>query len=448
MGAGQLDRRRRPRTGPLGLRRPPLRPVAQRPGLPRARSIEAYGTYYEIAYPNRELARPRGQRTSALYDRLAARGACFGTKFGWERANWFGADPVETPTFGRSDAFDAIAAEHHAVRTAVGVVDQSSFAKYEITGPGALPLLQKVAGANLDVRVGRVVYTQLLNARGGIEADVTITRLGEHEFYLVTGSAFGRHDLTFLLQHAPDDGSVQIRDVTSAFGVLNVCGPRSRELLAALTWADLGNDAFRYMTAQQIDVGSAPVRALRVTYVGELGWELHVPSEYVRGVYDDLLAAGDRPRPARRRLPGRRVAAAGEAVPRLGASTSGRTTTRTRPAWPSRCAPTSPSCSPAPRCAGSGTPAPTRTAVLVRRRRRRRHARRRAAHPRPVPLARDRAQRRLRSHRRPHDLLRLRPGRARRREQDFVVEIAGERYPARRESRADVRPHRPADQRC
>ena len=119
---------------------------------------------------------------------------------------------------------------------------------------------------------------------------MTITRLGEQEFYFVTGSAFGRHDLTFLLQHAPDDGSVQIRDVTSAFGVLNVCGPRSRELLTALSWADL--EHFGYMTAQQIDVGAAPVRALRVTYVGELGWELHVPTEYVRGVYDDLLAAG------------------------------------------------------------------------------------------------------------------------------------------------------------
>ncbi len=262
------------------------------PAYLEQRSIEAYGSYYAIAFPNRELARPRGQRTSALYDRLAARGAYFGTKFGWERANWFGPDPVETPTFGRSNAFAAVAAEHQAVRTGVGVVDQSSFAKYEITGPGALPLLQKVAGANLDVPIGRVVYTQLLNARAGIEADVTVTRVDEQEFYLVTGSAFGRHDLTFLLQHAATDGSVHIRDVTSAFGVLNVCGPRSRELLTPLTWADLGNDAFGYMTARHIDVGTAPVRALRVTYVGELGWELHVPSEYVRGVYDDLLAAG------------------------------------------------------------------------------------------------------------------------------------------------------------
>ncbi|GAA1799371.1 FAD-dependent oxidoreductase [Planosporangium flavigriseum] len=265
------------------------------PAYLEKRSIEAYGTYYQISYPNRELEKPRGQRTSALYGALRERGAVFGTKFGWERANWFapeGQERVETPTFGRSNAFPYIAAEHEAVRTAVGVVDQSSFSKYEIFGPGALALLQKVAGANMDVKIGKIVYTQLLNPNGGIEADVTITRLAEDEFYFVTGSGFGRHDLTFLLQHAPDDGSVYIRDVTSAYGVLNVCGPRARDVAAKLTWASLSNEAFPYMTAQHIDLGHAPVRALRATYVGELGWEFHVPTEYMLDLYERILSAG------------------------------------------------------------------------------------------------------------------------------------------------------------
>jgi 4-methylaminobutanoate oxidase (formaldehyde-forming) len=192
-------------------------------------SVESYGHYYDIAYPNRPSPPPRGQRRSAIHDRLRERGAVFGNKFGYERANWFatdGADRTETPTFGRSEAWPFIAAEHRVVREAVGVVDQSSFSKFRIQGRSALATLQKVAGADLDSMVGKVVYTQLLNVRGGIEADVTVTRLGEEEFYLVTGSGFGRHDVTFLLQNAPDDGSVTVEDVTSAFGVLNVCGPR------------------------------------------------------------------------------------------------------------------------------------------------------------------------------------------------------------------------------
>ena len=258
-------------------------------------SIDSYGHYYQVSYPNNELAPPRGQRRSALYDILKSRGAVNGSKFGWERANWFaptGIEPVEIPTFGRSNAWPYIEAEHHAVRNGVGVIDQTSFSKYEISGPGALALLQKVAGANLDVKLGKIVYTQLLNARGGIEADVTITRLAEDKFYFITGSAFGRHDVTFILQHAPDDGSVTISDVTSAYGVLNVCGPRSREVVQKISYTDLSNEAFPYLTAQEIDLGHAPVRALRATYVGELGWEFHVPTEYMRDLYERILEAG------------------------------------------------------------------------------------------------------------------------------------------------------------
>jgi len=149
-----------------------------------------------------------------------------------------------------------------------------------------------VAGANLDVPVGKVVYTQLLNATAGIEADLTITRVAEELFYLVTGSGFGRHDVTFLLQHAPTDGSVSIREVTSARAVLNVCGPLAREVLQPLTWSDLGSDAFPYLSAQQIAIGHAPLLALRATYVGELGWELHVPVEYAADLYSRIMAQG------------------------------------------------------------------------------------------------------------------------------------------------------------
>ncbi|MFL6101346.1 MAG: FAD-dependent oxidoreductase [Actinomycetales bacterium] len=262
----------------------------------QARSVDAYEHYYDIAYPNRELASPRGQRRSPLYDALVTAGAVLGTKFGWERANWFaptGVAAVERPAFARGDPFRHIAQEHQAVREAVGVVDQSSFAKFEITGRGALGLLQRVAGAELDVPDGKVVYTQLLNVNAGIEADVTITRLAEDRFYFVTGSGFGRHDVTFLLQHAPTDGSVELREVTNNRAVINVCGPRSRDVLQPLTWTDLGNEAFRYMTARTIALGHAPgVLALRTTYVGELGWELHVPVEYAADLYRLVMQSG------------------------------------------------------------------------------------------------------------------------------------------------------------
>ena len=258
-------------------------------------SVYAYGHYYEVAFPNRASPPPRGQRRSAVYDRLRERGAVFGSKFGFERANWFDPDHVgteEQPTFGRSNAWDFIAAEHRAVRTGVGIVDQSSFNKFEISGRNALALLQRIAGANMDTAVGKVTYTQLLNERGGIEADVTVTRLAKDRFYLITGAGFGRHDVTFVRQHAPTDGTVVVTDVTSANGVLNVCGPLSRDVVSTLSTADLSNAAFPYMTAQRVDVGWAPVLALRTTYVGELGWELHVPTEYVRDLYDKLLLAG------------------------------------------------------------------------------------------------------------------------------------------------------------
>ncbi|MEI8296928.1 MAG: FAD-dependent oxidoreductase [Pseudomonadota bacterium] len=259
------------------------------------RAIESYAHYYSIAYPHDESQSSRGARRSPLYEILKQHGAVYGSKFGWERPNWFATHPSEAdeaPSYSRGRSFELIGREHAAVRERVALIDMSSFSKFELEGAGALPLLQKLAGGDLDRPVGTIVYTQLLNERGGIEADVTITRLAVDQFYFVTGSALGVRDRSTLERHFPDDGSVRITDLTSANSVINLCGPRSREVLAQLTDTPLDNDHFPYMSAQRLDLGLAPVLALRVTYVGELGWELHVPSEYAAHLYEILWQTG------------------------------------------------------------------------------------------------------------------------------------------------------------
>ena len=260
------------------------------------RAVESYARYYHIAWPNVEIDAGRGARRSPLYDTLLRSGAVLGNKFGWERANWFapkGTVAVETPSFERGAAFDAIGAEHQAVRERVGLIDMSSFSKFEVRGPGALALLQKLAVNQLDRPDGTIVYTQLCNERGGIEADVTITRLAADRFYFVTGSALGVRDRSTIERHLPADGSVELVEHTSAKAVLNVCGPKSREVLAQLTDAPLDNTRFPYMSARELDLAFAPVLALRVTYLGELGYELHVPVEYALHLYERLWAAGE-----------------------------------------------------------------------------------------------------------------------------------------------------------
>ncbi len=259
------------------------------------RAIESYARYYAIAYPQTEIAAGRDARRSPLHRALRDKGAVFGNKFAWERANWFappGVQASDTPGFGRGPEFAVIGAEHRAVRESVALIDMSSFCKFELRGPGALGLLQRLAGNDMDRPVGSITYTQLLNARAGIEADVTVTRLDDDGFYFVTGSALGVRDRSVLERHLPADGSVQLVDHTSARAVINVCGPRSRELLARLCDAPLDNAHFPYMSARKLDLAFAPVLALRVTYVGELGWELHVPTEYALHLYERLSAAG------------------------------------------------------------------------------------------------------------------------------------------------------------
>ncbi len=260
------------------------------------RAVESYHRYYLIHWPVEELSTGRGGRRSPLYPLLKAKGAVFGSRFGWERPNWFatgGTRPVDVPSFeGRPSWFEAVAAEHKATRERVTLFDQSSFSKFEIDGPGAFKALQRIAANDLDRPAGMAIYTQLCNARGGIEADLTFMRLGESRFYVVTGSGFGVRDGGWIQRHLPTDGSVAFRDVTSARAVINICGPRSRDVLAKVAEGDVSNAVFPYLGARELRIGYAPVLAVRITYVGELGWELHMPVEYAAHVYEALSEAG------------------------------------------------------------------------------------------------------------------------------------------------------------
>jgi 4-methylaminobutanoate oxidase (formaldehyde-forming) len=230
-----------------------------------------------------------------LHDRLAAEGACFGAKNGWERPNWFatkGVKPEVQYSFGRQNWFACHAAEHRACRERVALFDQTGFSKYVLKGPDAASVLQRLCANDVDVPVGRVVYTGLFNERGGFESDLTAVRTGLNEFYLISGTAQTVRDLDWIGRHVRPDEHAETMDVTSAWCVLGVMGPQSRELLSRVTDTDLTNAAFPFGTAQMISINTATVRALRITYVGELGWELHVPIEQAALVYDALVAAG------------------------------------------------------------------------------------------------------------------------------------------------------------
>lgn len=260
------------------------------------RAVEHYAHHYKMRYPGQEHESARGLRLSPLYDILRKRGAVYGSRNGWERPLWFapeGVEPVDQLDFLEPGWHEFAAEEHHAVRKGVALIDQTSFSKFEMIGPGSLDLLQRLAACNMDRPAGSIIYAQLCNERGGIEADLTITRLAESHFYIVTGSAFGTHDADWIRRHMPKDGSVQLIDMTSARAVINICGPKARDILQAVCEQDLSNDAFPFGTAQEIVVGAAPVRAARIGFVGELGWELHIPTEFGAHVYQTLRQAGE-----------------------------------------------------------------------------------------------------------------------------------------------------------
>ena len=268
-------------------------PFQGNPAYLRDRTVEMVGALYAIHWPYQQPVTARGVRKSALHDRLAARGACFGAVLGWERANWYATPGMEAAYgYGRQNWFPCAAAEHRAVREAVGLFDQSSFCKLRLDGPDSLPVLQRLCANEVDVPPGRLVYTQMLNARGGIEADLTVTRLADDAFLIVTSAAASTHNAHWIRRHLGAARAV-LTDVTSGEAVLGVMGPLSRALLARLTDADLSSAAFPFLSSREIWLASAPVRAARVTYVGELGWELYVPTEFAGGVYDAVVAAGE-----------------------------------------------------------------------------------------------------------------------------------------------------------
>ena len=257
----------------------------------RARTVEAYGKHYTIAFPSEEMVSARPTRRSPLYAHLKAAGAVFGEKLGWERPNWFAvAGEEERYSYLRPGWFDAVAREHKAAREAVVVIDQTSFAKFRLKGPGACAALSWIAAGRVDRPVGTLTYTQMLNDKGGIEADVTVARLAVDEFYITTGTGFATHDFDWINRNLT--GDCALTDVTSGSAVLSLMGPRAREVLAGICPDDLTNEGFPFGAARWISVARCPVLALRVTYVGELGWELHMPVEVAVTVYEALMALG------------------------------------------------------------------------------------------------------------------------------------------------------------
>ncbi len=262
------------------------------------RTVEVYSTYYDVKYPGHERQAGRPLRLSPAYPRLSELGAAFGEKSGWERPNWFEPNAAAGDESLRPGGWagrlwsPAIGAEHRATREAAALFDETSFAKIEIAGPGAADFLEHLCDNEVARDVGAITYTQMLNERGGIECDFTVTRLAEDRFRIVTGTAFGQHDLAWIRSHAPDDGSVAVEDVTSRFACLGIWGPKSREILQPLTTESLANEDFKYMRAREVAIGPVPCLALRVTYVGELGWELYCPMEFGLRLWDTIWEAG------------------------------------------------------------------------------------------------------------------------------------------------------------
>ncbi len=263
----------------------------------RERVSESLGLLYATHWPFRQYETARGVRKSALHDRLATAGACFGEAFGWERANWYapvGVKAVYEYSYGRQNWFEPSAHEHRSVRDSVGLFDQSSFAKFRLEGPDAARVLNRVCANDVDVAPGRIVYTQWLNERGGIEADLTVTRLSEIAYLIVTGAETEIKDFNWLHRHIDAEARCVLTNVTSGMGVLSIMGPQSRDLLQSLTPDDLSDRGFPFGTSRTIELGYALVRASRITYVGELGWEIYIPTEFMAGVYEEIVGAGPR----------------------------------------------------------------------------------------------------------------------------------------------------------
>lgn len=261
------------------------------------RTVESLGIGYQDHWPFRQWQSARNVKKSILHDRLAAAGACFGESAGWERPNWYavqGQEPAYGYSWGRQNWFANNAEEHRAVRERVGLFEQSSFAKLLVQGRSAEAVLNRLSTASVSVPAGRIVYTQFLNTRGGIEADLTVARLAEDRFLVVTAAFTQTHVESWIRRHIPEDAHCTVTDQSAAWAMLNLQGPSSRDLLRQLTSADLSNEAFPFGSCREIDLGYQGALAIRLTYVGELGWELYIPTPFALPIYDALIAEGNR----------------------------------------------------------------------------------------------------------------------------------------------------------
>ena len=261
----------------------------------KPRAAEALGLLYAMHWPFKQYETSRNIRLSPLHSRMQALGACFGEAAGMERPNWFapkGVEPVYEYSYKRQNWFDYAAEEVRAVREAVALFDMTSFAKFHVSGPDAEACLQRICAGDVGGPTGKITYTQWLNERGGIEADLTVTRLSESEYMVVTAGATGRRDHGWLRDNLLPDAKVQITEITDTLAVLSVMGPNARDLLTAVSGADLSNAAFPFATSQEIEIAGHRLRASRITYVGELGWELYIPAASAGAVFDALMAAG------------------------------------------------------------------------------------------------------------------------------------------------------------
>lgn len=270
-------------------------PFQNNPAYLQDRVVEVLGVMFEDGYPNKQFQRARNARKSAFHDRLANAGAYFGAYAGWEYPDWFapkGVEPKVEYSWGRQNWFEYAAEEHRATREDVSLLDYSVMGKILVQGRDAEKYLNLICANNVAVPVGRCVYTQWLNETGTIEADLTVTRMAEDQFLILTGDGTTTAVQAWLRRHIPAEAHVFVTNITSAYSVLNLQGPKSRDLLSQLTHADMSNEAFPFLTMQEIDIGYSPVKAIRVTYVGELGWELYIPTEFSLHVFDRVVEAG------------------------------------------------------------------------------------------------------------------------------------------------------------
>jgi sarcosine dehydrogenase len=262
----------------------------------RTRTEEMYGKHYTMTWPLEEHDSARPVRRSPLYTILKDQGACFGEKLGWERPNWFapkGIKAVDDYSFERQNWFEHAGNEHLATRSSVALFDQTSFAKFLVTGKDSVEALNWICANNINRPVGSLIYTQMLNKRGGIECDLTVARIDENQFYIVTGTGYATHDFQWIRSNIPDGLNAELIDVTSSKTVLSLMGPKSRKVLQEVTQDDVSDSAFPFATTKNLCISGTTVRALRVTYVGELGWELHIPVESAMNVYEALKTAGE-----------------------------------------------------------------------------------------------------------------------------------------------------------